>query len=201
MRPFGLRYQFTWWFLLVAVVPAVAGSTYTYHVTRSSLYREAEGLMRGEAAGVADRLDDALAAVQADVVVTARQVALRAEGAKPPGDLAAAVSVLAAWDGEGVLRPEAWSVFDPQGGLRALVVGGAPAGMAAPASDAERVLAEAARGAPAGNAVFGGLSPTSRSGRPSLTYAAPIVTAAGAPLGSLHVEISADALRPLMGAG
>src|SRR3990170_3980905 len=160
MRPFGLRYQFTWWFLLVAVVPAVAGSTYTYHVTRSSLYREAEGLMRGEAAGVADRLDDALAAVQADVVVTARQVA-----------------------------------------LRALVVGGAPAGMAAPASDAERVLAEAARGAPAGNAVFGGLSPTSRSGRPSLTYAAPLVTAAGAPLGSLHVEISADALRPLMGAG
>ena len=90
MRPFGLRYQFTWWFLLVAVVPAVAGSTYTYHVTRSSLYREAEGLMRGEAAGVADRLDDALAAVQADVVAAARQVALRAEGAKPKGDLAAA---------------------------------------------------------------------------------------------------------------
>jgi HAMP domain-containing protein len=201
MRPFGLRYQFTWWFLLVAVVPAVAGSIYTYHVTRSSLYREAEGLMRGEAAGVADRLDDALAAVQAGVVVTARQVALRAEGAKPKGDLGAAVSVLAAWDGEGVLRPEAWSVFDPQGGLRALVVGGAPADTAAPASDAERALAEAARGAPAGNAVFDGLSPTSRSGRPALTYAAPIVAAAGAPLGSLHVEISADALRPLMGAG
>jgi signal transduction histidine kinase len=156
--------------------------------------------MRGEAAGVADRLDDALAAVQADVVVMARLVALRAEGAKPPGDLAAAASVLAARNGEGVLRPAAWSVFDPQGGLRALVVGGAPADTAS-ASDAERSLAEAARGAPAGDAVFGGLSPSSRSGRPALTYAAPIVTAAGAPLGSLHVEISADALRPLMGAG
>ena len=201
MRPFGLRYQFTLWFLLVAVVPAAAGSVYTYHVTRSSLYREAEGLMRGEAAGVAGRLADALAAAQADVVVRARQVALRAEGAKPKGDLAAAASVLAAWDGEGVVRPEAWSVFDPQGGLRALVVGGAPAGTAAPASDAERVLAEAARQASAGDAVFGGLSPLSRSGRPALTYAAPIVTAAGEPIGSLHVEISTDALRPLMGAG
>ena len=157
--------------------------------------------MRGEAAGVANRLDDALAAAQADVVAAAGQVALRAKGAKPPGDLAAAASVLAAWDGEGVLRPEAWSVFDPQGGLRALVVGGAPAGTAAPASDAERSLAEAARGTPAGGAVFGGLSPLSRSGRPALTYAAPIVTAAGAPIGSLHVEISTDALRPLMDAG
>ena len=157
--------------------------------------------MRGEAAGVADRLEDALAAVQADVVAAAGQVALRAEGSKPKGDLAAAVSVLAAWDGEGALRPEAWSVFDPQGGLRALVVGGVPADTSAPASDAERALAEAARQVAAGDAVFGGLSPTSRSGRPALTYAAPIVTAAGAPIGSLHVEISTDALRPLMDAG
>ncbi len=201
MRPFGLRYQFTWWFLLVAVVPAVAGSAYTYNVTRSSLYREAEGLMRGEAAGVADRLEDALATAQADVVVAARQVALRAEGSKPKGDLAAAASVLAAWSGEGALRPEAWSVFDPQGGLRALVVGGLSADGAAPASDAERALAEAARQAAAGDAVFGGLSPSSRSGRSALTYAASIVTAAGAPLGSLHEDIPIDAIRPLMDAG
>ncbi|MBI3608868.1 MAG: HAMP domain-containing protein [Nitrospirae bacterium] len=197
MRRLGLRYQLTWLFLLIAVVPAIGGSVYTYTVTRGGLYREAVAVMRGEAAVVADRIEDTLHTTQEEVALAAAQVALRLADAKGEEDLESVGPVLAAWGAHAPMRLDAWSVFDVQGRVRVVIREGQPAERAV--SDADRALAERAAHAAAGDVVFGGLVASPRTAKPVLTYATPIMGRNGVPVGSLHGDIPVESFRRALG--
>ncbi len=199
MRRFGLRYQLTWLFLLIAVVPAVVGSAYTYTVTREGLYREAVAVMRGEAALAADRIEDALHTTQEEVALAAAQVALHLAETKGEENLESIGPVLAAWGQHAPIRLDAWSVLDSQGRVRAVVREGQLAEAAF--SDADRALAERAVHAAAGDVVFGGLVASPRTARPVLTSATPIIGRSGVPIGSLHGDIPLEAFRRALETG
>lgn len=196
MRRFGLRYQLTWWFLLIGVVPAVGGSLYTYTVTRSSLYREATSVMRGEAVAVSDRLDEALRIAQSQLVLAAVQIAARMAD-RPQTDLKSAASLLQSWGSRAPVSLDAWSVLDDTGALQVLLVDGRP--VVGAVTEADRVLAASTRMRAEGEVVFGGLVMSSRTGRPALSYATPIRDPAGSPIGSLHGDIPVESLRRAMG--
>lgn len=195
MRRFGLRYQLTWWFLLIGVVPAVGGSVYTYTVTRQSLFREAVSVMSSEAAAMADRLDEALRIAQAQLVLASKQIALTPV-ADSGGERGRAGSLLAVWGRYAPIPLDAWSVIDEHGALQSLVVAGRRS--EGVISEAERVLVTAARDAPQ-DVVFSGVVLSSRTGRPALAYAASILGSDGATRGSLYGEIPVESLRRAMG--
>ena len=197
MRCFSLRSQLTWLCLLIAVIPAVGGSVYTYTVTRAGLYREAVAIMRGEAAVAADRIEDTLRMTQEDVTLAAAQVALRLADAKGEEDLGSVGPVLAAWGQHAPTRLDAWVVFDAQGVGRVVVGEGQPAEGAV--SDVDRALAERVIHAAAGDLLFGGLIESPRTARPVLTYATPIMGRSGVPVGSLHGDIPVESFRRALG--
>ncbi|MEO5657738.1 MAG: HAMP domain-containing protein [Nitrospiria bacterium] len=196
MRRFGLRYQLTWWFLLIGVVPAVGGSAYTYTVTRQSLFREAASVMNGEAAAMADRLDEALRIAQAQLVLASKQISLTPVVGVSGDEIRRAGSLLAVWGRYAPIALDAWAVIDEQGQLQSLVVDGRRTEGAI--SDAERALAAAARNAPQ-DVVFGGVVLSSRTGRPALAYAASILGSDGAIRGALYGEVPVESLRRAMG--